>query len=289
MSDVSQGPGWWEASDGKWYPPESPPGTADPVDDTAAADAGAGVVHRVLGTVMPVLEIDLQPGQTVIAQGGELSWITSSIALSTSTKGGGGSKGLMSAVKRVVGGGTLFMTEFRAERTPGTVAFATKLPGEIRPVEVRPDRTYMVHRHGFLAGTADVELAIAFQQSFGAGLFGGTGFILQRVSGNGTAWIELSGELVEYHLAAGETLRVHPGHVGLLDESVDFSIVPVKGIKNMVFGADSIFLAALTGPGTVWLQSLPLPNLAHALKPYLEGRDQNQTNKSAGFLSMLES
>jgi hypothetical protein len=103
------------------------------------------------------------------------------------------------------------------------------------------------------------------------------------------AWIELSGELVEYHLAAGETLRVHPGHVGLLDESVDFSIVPVKGIKNMVFGADSIFLAALTGPGTVWLQSLPLPNLAHALKPYLEGRDQNQTNKSAGFLSMLES
>jgi len=192
MSDVSQGPGWWEASDGKWYPPESPPGTADPVDDTAAADAGAGVVHRVLGTVMPVLEIDLQPGQTVIAQGGELSWITSSIASPPRPRVAVARKGLMSAVKRVVGGGTLFMTEFRAERTPGTVAFATKLPGEIRPVEVRPDRTYMVHRHGFLAGTADVELAIAFQQSFGAGLFGGTGFILQRVSGNGTAWIELS-------------------------------------------------------------------------------------------------
>lgn len=287
MSDASQGPGWWQASDGRWYPPDAVSGSATsavpPVDDVVAADAAAGVRHKVIGTVMPVLEIDLDPGQAVIAESGELSWMTSSIQLTTSTSGAG-SRGLMGAVKRAVAGGSLFLTEYRAEGMPGTVAFATKMPGHIRPIELGPNRTYLVHRSGFLAGTAGVELALGFQQSFGAGLFGGNGFVLQRVGGSGTAWVELSGELIEYQLAQGETLRVHPGHVGLIDSTVTFDITHVKGIKNVIFGADGLFLAALTGPGTVWLQSLPLPNLAHALAPYLP---QNDSGSSSGVGGML--
>jgi uncharacterized protein (AIM24 family) len=134
---------------------------------------------------------------------------------------------------------------------------------------VSPGTDYRVHQHGYLCGTAGVELSIAFQQSLGAGLFGGEGFVLQRVAGQGSAWVEIDGEVVSYTLAAGETLRVHPGHVAMLDQTVTFEITRIKGIKNMVFGGDGIFLASLSGPGQVWLQSLPLPNLAHALTPYL--------------------
>jgi uncharacterized protein (AIM24 family) len=127
----------------------------------------------------------------------------------------------------------------------------------------------MVHRHGFLCATNQVTIGIGFQQSLGAGIFGGSGFILQKVGGVGTAWLELSGELVQKTLAPGELLRVHPGHVGAFQTSVGFQINMVPGIKNMIFGGDGIFLAELTGPGTVWLQTLPISRLAHQIGEYL--------------------
>jgi uncharacterized protein (TIGR00266 family) len=225
--------------------------------------------HRIHGTTMPVLEVDLQPGESIVSEAGELSWMTSSIEMDTSTQKGGGG-GMFGAFKRMASGGSLFMTEYKADGRPGSVAFAARLPGTILDVNVGSNNEYMVHRHGFLCGTPDVQLTIGFQQSLGAGIFGGEGFRLQRVGGNGTAWVELSGEVVTYQLAAGETLRVHPGHVGMFDHTVSFEITRIKGIKNMIFGADGIFLAALTGPGKVWLQSLTLPNLAHAIQPYLQ-------------------
>lgn len=226
---------------------------------------------RTHGTVLPVLEIDLLPGERIISEAGELSWMTSSIELTTSTQFGGGG-GMFGALKRAAGGSSLFMTEYKAQGAPGSVAFATKVPGAILPVEVR-GQEYMIHRHGFLCATDGVELSIGFQQSLGAGIFGGEGFRLQRLGGNCQAWIELDGEVVTYDLARGETLRVHPGHVGMFESSVSFEITRIKGIKNMLFGADGIFLAQLTGPGKVWLQSLPLSSLAHALSHYLIGSE----------------
>jgi len=223
--------------------------------------------HRILGTTLPVLEIQLAAGESVEAVAGELSWMSQSIQLSSSTGSGGG--GLGSLFKRVVAGGSLFMTKYTAQGAPGMVAFATKMPGHILPVDVAPGAEYLVHRHGFLCGTDGIQLGAGFQQSLGAGIFGGDGFILQKVTGSGQAWIELDGEVIPYTLAAGETLRVHPGHVGMLDAGVRFEITRIAGIKNMLFGGDGIFLAALTGPGRIWLQSLPLANLAHALIPYL--------------------
>jgi uncharacterized protein (TIGR00266 family) len=230
------------------------------------------VEHRILGTTMPVLEMDLQPGESIISEAGELSWMTSSIQMQTSTQMGGGG-GVFGAFKRAASGGTLFMTEYRAEGSPGSVAFATKVPGNILSFNVGGGQTYMIHRHGFLCATPGAELTIGFQQSLGAGVFGGAGFRLQKLAGNATAWIELSGELITYDLKPGETLRVHPGHVGMFEQGVSFEITRIKGIKNMIFGSDGIFLAALTGPGKIWLQSLPLPNLAHALSEYIVMRE----------------
>ncbi|HVC80023.1 MAG TPA: TIGR00266 family protein [Chloroflexota bacterium] len=227
--------------------------------------------HYILGTTLPALEIRLQAGESILADSGELSWMTDSINLKTSTQGGGG-KGLFGAIKRVVGGGTLFLTEYSANGRPGAVTFATKMPGSILPINIEPGNGYMVHRHGFLAGTTGVQITAGFQKTLGAGIFGGEGFVLQKLSGQAHAWIGLSGEVVIVDLAPGETLRAHPGHVGMFQERVSFDITMMKGISNAIFGGDGLFLAALTGPGRVWLQTLPLPNLAHALVPYLPSK-----------------
>jgi uncharacterized protein (TIGR00266 family) len=236
--------------------------------------------HRVLGTTMPVLELTLQAGETIVAEAGELSWMSSSIELHTTASAGGGG-GLFGAVKRVAGGGSLFMTEYSARGAAGIVAFATKVPGHILPVDVRPGQSYLVHRHGFLCATPGIEVSAAFQRKLGAGIFGGNGFVLQKLGGSAQAWVELDGEVVAYELAPGESLRVHPGHVGMIEETVAFDITMLRGVRNVLFGGDGLFLAQLTGPGKVWLQSLPLSNLAHALSHYMDGSGGGESATSS--------
>ena len=149
------------------------------------------------------------------------------------------------------------------------------------PVELGQGPEYMVHRHGFLCATPQVTITLGFQQSLGAGIFGGDGFLLQRIGGVGTAWLELSGELIQKNLAPGEVLRVHPGHVGAFQSSVGFQITMVPGIKNMIFGGDGLFLAELAGPGAVWLQTLPISRLAHQISEYLPHNAARSTPAAA--------
>jgi uncharacterized protein (TIGR00266 family) len=236
---------------------------------------------RISGTTMPVLEIGLSAGETIVAEPGEMSWMTGNIALRTTTASAG-ARGLWGAVKRAVGGGGLFMTEFTAQGGAGAVAFAAKLPGAIMQMEVSPGRGFMVHRHGFLCATQGVELGIGFQRSLGAGIFGGNGLILQRLAGSGSAWVELGGEVVTYDLTPGEVLLVHPGHVGMFEESVNFDITVIPGIANALFGGDGLFVARLTGPGKIWLQTLTVPNLAHALAPYISHEGPVQAATQGG-------
>jgi len=232
--------------------------------------------HTIVGTTMPVLEFTLDPNESIISEAGELSWMSSAIQLTTHTQFGGGG-GLFGVLKRVAGGGTLFMTEYRAMGGQGQIAFATKVPGHILPVEVGPGHEFMIHRHGFLCATPQVQMGVGFQQSLGAGVFGGDGFLLQKVSGQGTAWLELSGEVILKELRPGENLRVHPGHVGAFESSVSFQITTVPGIKNMIFGGDGLFLASLNGPGKVWLQTLPISKLAHQLMEYMPSPERQTT------------
>jgi uncharacterized protein (AIM24 family) len=170
---------------------------------------------KIVGTVMPVLELNMQPNEKVFAESGQLGWMSMSLQMQTSTSAGGQQGGLFGALGRAVAGGTFFMTEYTAVGGPGLLAFSAKLPGQILPMEITPGQGYMVHRHGFMCATPGVQFSIGFQQRLGAGIFGGTGFRMQRLQGQGQAWVELHGEVVVYDLQPGNTLRVHPGHVGM--------------------------------------------------------------------------
>src|SRR2546430_12563776 len=182
---------------------------------------------------------------------------------------GGQQTGFLGALGRVMSGGTLFMTEYTAVGGPGLIAFSSKLPGQILPLEITPAQGYLVHRHGFMCATPGVQFSIGFQQRLGAGIFGDRDIRRLHSTHSQQAYVELNFEIVIYDLQPGNTLRVHPGHVGMYQESVQFSIQTVPGIKNAFFGGDGIFLAALTGPGRVWLQSMTMQHLAHAIQEYL--------------------
>ncbi|WP_329562824.1 AIM24 family protein [Kitasatospora sp. NBC_01266] len=238
----------------------------------------------VKGSTMPVLEMQLGAGESIVSMHGELSWMSANVQMSQTTNSGGpGGGGLLNTLKRAVSGGGIFLTKYQAHGAPGLVAFASKVPGHIVPVDVMPGRSVLVHRHGWLCGTPGISPSIALQQSFRGGLWGGEGFVLQRLQGQGRAWIELSGELCQYTLAPGQTMLVHPGHVGMFDESVQFTITRVPGIANKIFGGDGYHLVALTGPGQIWLQSMPLSSLAHALQPYLAAEGAAAGAEGAGL------
>ena len=225
--------------------------------------------HTISGTTMPVLQMQLDPNEKIIAEPGEFSWMSENIRLHTTTATAGAT-GLFGALGRAFAGGGLFMTEYTATGGPGMVAFAAKVPGSIHEVPILPGHSFMVHKHGFLCATDGVQLGVGFQKSLGSGLFGGDGFVLQRLGGTGTAFIELGGECVTYDLGPGQSILVHPGHLGMFQDSVQFDITTISGVRNAFFGGDGLFLARLTGPGKVWLQSMTVPGLAHAISPYMQ-------------------
>jgi uncharacterized protein (TIGR00266 family) len=224
---------------------------------------------KITGTTLPVLEIGLEPGEQIVSEPGRFSWMSPNILLQT-TAMTAGVKGLWGVLGRALAGGGIFMNEYQTSAGRGMVAFAANVPGQIMELQLVSGRSYLVHRHGFLCGTAGVELSIGFQRSLGAGVFGGEGMVLEKLAGNATAWVELGGEIVSYELAPGESLNVHPGHIGMFEGTVSFDITLMRGIKNVLFGGDGLFIARLTGPGKIWLQTLTMPNLAHALMPYID-------------------
>jgi uncharacterized protein (AIM24 family) len=221
----------------------------------------------VKGTTMPMLEITLDPAEFVVSTHGGLAWMTPSIEMSQTTKIGKG--GAFAALKRKMGGGGLLVTKYEAKHGPGMVTMGTKIPGSIFPITLGGGASYLVHRDGWICGTAGVVPSVAFNHPFKSSIFGGEGFVLEKLEGEGTAWIELAGEMAIYNLGAGETLLVHPGHVGVIQHSVRFEVKRLKGIVNRHFGEDGFHVVQLTGPGTIWLQSMPLPLLAGALEPFM--------------------
>ena len=233
---------------------------------------------RTVGTTMPILEISLAGGEKLTAEGDNVSWYTPGMDLETSTRfGSGGKGGFMSGLKRALGGGALFLTEYTAPPNGGFVAFATRMPGVIRDLTIDPNDHFMVQQGSYLVSTQDVEVSVGLQQRLGAGIFGGAGLIFQRLAGHGTAWVELSGEIVEYELQAGQSMIVHPGHLALFRDGMDLQFATVKGIKNKLFG-DSMFMAQISGPGHIWLQSMTAAKLAAALEPYLPDKTNDTSN-----------
>ena len=188
--------------------------------------------------------------------------------------------GLLSGIKRVFGGGSLFVTTYSANST-GEVAFAPRFPGTILPFDLKAGESILCRKETFLCAQSTVNLEIAFQKKLGAGFFGGEGFIIQKVTGPGTVWLDLSGEVIMRDLKSGERLLVHAGHVGIQSPEIDFDIQMMSGFKNILFGGEGLFLASLTGPGRVWLQSMPIMNLAEEIARYLPRSSENSISSSS--------
>jgi uncharacterized protein (TIGR00266 family) len=233
---------------------------------------------RLAGTTMPILEITMDPGERIIAEGGDVAWLTSGFQLETSTRfGSGGRGGFMSGLKRALGGGQLFLTEYAAPAGGGFVAFAAQLPGVIRELRVDAADQFMVQSGAYMASTSDVEVSVGLQKKLGAGLLGGAGVVFQKLSGNGTAWVQLAGEVVEYDLPPGQSMLIHPGHLALFRAEMGLDFASIRGVRNKLFG-DSLLLAEIHGPGHVWLQSMTPAKLAAAIEPYLPNRTSSSDN-----------
>ena len=223
---------------------------------------------QITGQLAPVLTVALGQGESVIAESGELSWFGGDVKLETGRSIGMTQGGLFGAAKRALGGGTFWMTRYSSQ-SQGFVAFAVKAPGEIRELTLDGSHEYAVHRHGFMCCDEGVELNFFLQQKLGVGIFGREGFFLQKLSGSGRAFVELHGQVVAFKLDQGQQLLIHPGHIGLFETSCNLDLTTIPGIRIKLFGGDGLFLARLTGPGEVWLQSITLAGLAHALQPYI--------------------
>jgi uncharacterized protein (TIGR00266 family) len=225
---------------------------------------------------MPVLEITLQPGESIVAEGGDVAWLTPGMDMNTSTAhGSGGQGGFLTGLKRVLGGAQLFLTRYTALHG-GRIAFAAQLPGTIREVVIDRDDEFLILAGSYTASTGDVEVSVALQKKLGAGIFGGAGVVFQKLSGSGSAWVQLAGDITEYELAAGESLLIHPGHLAMFRAEMTLEFATVKGVRNKFFG-DSLFLAELHGPGHVWLQSMTPAKLAAAIEPYLPERTPDRS------------
>lgn len=225
--------------------------------------------YEISGSVMQTLAIDLTRGDQLYSQTSSMAWMSEGIRMDTNTGGG-----LFSGIKRSLSGGSLFITDFLAE-ADGHIAFAPRFPGTIMPVTLKANESLICRKETFLCAEKSIQFDIAFQQRLGAGFFAGQGFILQRVTGPGTVWLDLSGEVVTRDLAQGEKLLVHAGHLGVQTPSVGIDIQMVKGFSNIIFGGQGLFLATLTGPGRVWLQSMPIMNLSEEIARYLPATNNN--------------
>ena len=225
---------------------------------------GGELQYRIDGTTLPVVTIQLQPGQTVYSESGGMSWMSGNVQMNTHTGGG-----LGKMFKRAIAGESLFIVDFTAHREPGMVAFASEFPGSIIPFHLAEGESIIVQKDAFMCAEKSVDVDIHFRRRFGAGLFGGEGFIMQRLTGPGTTFVELDGEVVEMDLAPGQVLKVDTGHVAVLEPSVGFDVEVVAGFKNILLGGEGLFMTTLKGPGKVWLQTMPLMNLARKIGQFM--------------------
>ena len=219
--------------------------------------------YEVTGTTMQTVSIDLAKGESLYSQTASMAWMSPSIRMDTHTGGG-----IFAGIKRALAGGGIFITEFIAEGS-GHIAFAPRFPGQIVPMTLATGQSIVCRKETFLCAEKSVTLEIAFQQRLGAGFFAGEGFIMQKVTGPGTVFLDLSGEVIEKTLLPGEQLLVHAGHVGMQEPSIEIDIKMMRGFRNVLFGGEGLFLATLTGPGKIWLQSMPIMNLAEEIGRYL--------------------
>ena len=221
------------------------------------------IKYEITGGNLPIVTCYPEAGETLCTESGAMSWMSPNMRMET--KGGSFGK----AMGRIFSGESLFLNEYTAEGGPGMISFASSFPGCIIPFQVTPYNSIIVQKRGFLAMEKGLELSVYFQKRLGKGLFGGEGFIMQKISGNGLVFIEIDGSCVQYDLAAGQSIIVDTGYVAAMSESCSMDIQSIKGAKNVLFGGEGFFNTRITGPGKVYIQSMPIRAVAKSLVPYL--------------------
>lgn len=219
--------------------------------------------YEIKGDSLPVAICYLNPGEKMITERGSMSFMSPNMQMETEAGG------LGKAFGRMFSGESIFRNIYTAKGGEGMIAFASSFPGSIKAVEISAGRELIVQKSGFLASESTVELSVHFQKKASVGFFGGEGFILQKLSGHGTAFIEIDGALLEYELQRGEQLVLDTGYLAAMDATCDMSIQQVPGIKNKLFGGEGLFNTVITGPGKVWIQTMPINKVAGSLIPYI--------------------
>lgn len=220
--------------------------------------------YRIEGTTLPVVTVTLTPGQRIFSSSGGMSWMTQSVEMDTNTGGG-----LGRMFKRALSGESLFIVDYYVKGKEGEVAFSAEFPGTILDLDLTEGQSVVVQKDSFMCAEKGVDLDLHFRKRLGAGLFGGEGFILQRLTGPGKAFVNFDGEILSKELQAEELLRVDTGHVAMFDPTVDFDVEIVRGFKNILLGGEGLFLATLRGPGKVYLQTMPMDKLAQKIAQYM--------------------
>jgi uncharacterized protein (TIGR00266 family) len=258
------------------------PGQRLDIPDPSVAMSGTtmgGSPFRIVGTTLQVVIFNLEAGNKIYTERGAMSWMTDGIAMNTNM--GGGIGGLF---KRAFAGESLFIVDYEPQKPNTEIAFSGEFPGKIIPVNLAQGQSMIAQRDSFLVAEKSVNLSIHFNRKLSGSVFGGEGLILQRFDGPGTFFAAFDGEIVEYTLQPGQVMKVDTGHVAMFEPSVTFDIEMVKGIKNIFFGGEGLFLARLTGPGRVWLQTMPMTKLATALAPYMSTGASTSSNSVTGSL-----
>ena len=223
--------------------------------------------YKIEGNVFPTLEIQLTRGESVFTESGGMAWMSQGIDMSTSTRGG-----LMAGIGRALAGESLFMVTYACKGQAGSVTFTPEAPGLILDMDLAPNQSLICQKDTFLCAEQSVQMAIHFSKRLGAGIFGGEGFILQKITGPGKAFMAIPGNVIERNLAAGEKLLIDPGHIAMFEPSINYDISMVKGLKNVIFAGEGLFLATLTGPGKIWLETMPIANLAAKIRKYIPSK-----------------
>lgn len=220
--------------------------------------------YEIKGETLPVVICYLDAGEKMITEGGGMSWMSPNMKMETTTNGGIGK-----AFGRMFSGEKMFQNVYTAQGGNGMIAFASSFPGSIKAYEISPGQEMIFQKSAFLAGEAGVELSVFFNKKFSSGLFGGEGFIMQKISGYGTVFAEFDGHVVEYELQAGQQIVVDTGHLAAMTAGCSMEVKNVPGVKNMLFGGEGLFNTVISGPGKVWLQTMPISNVAGILRPYM--------------------
>ena len=220
--------------------------------------------YQIQGETLPVVICELEAGERMITEGGAMSWMSPNMKMETTSNGGIGK-----AFGRAFSGEKMFQNIYTAQGGPGMIAFASSFPGSIRAFEVSSGQDMIFQKSAFLASEAGVQLSMHFRKKLGAGFFGGEGFIMQKVSGEGLVFAEFDGHVIEYELEAGQQIVIDTGHLAAMSATCSMDIQSVPGVKNMLFGGEGLFNTVITGPGKVWLQTMPISNVAGVLRPYI--------------------